>query len=480
MDKYFTNILVFFGVLFLLMGLLFYTQVTKESFFDGTSDLPSGTIVILDGKSADFKGFDVYTNQVSDTCIGDCPNYMVNSTNTCSVNMQDDGNLVIYNSLGEAVWASGTNGKGKPPYHYAMQDDGNFVIYDSNNNAIWASNTQGTNSPYRAIIQPNCNFVLYDNKYRYFWTSGTQGKGTGSLPSSTNWNKIPGALMSVSLAPNGDIFGTNSDFTIYYKTNADSSFRTLSGNLKTITTDGNYVCGVTNTNSVLCAPYTNALSGNWKTIYKNAKAVTVSNNSIYIINDDNTLTYSNNISDLDKIKWNTLNNSRFHSISLNNNILVGIDNKNDLYYANQNIFSSNPNFTKMNTVDDMKALLNVTLNNNNVLVTDVEGNLWYASDYKSPSWRKINNKGNTFMAVMVQKNVNNPAITQKVYNNNGTVSCNAYCAGTGGQPWGGELPNNWNGAKCVDVSAGITSCDSIFTADSNTYCVCAPTNNGWV
>ena len=33
MDKYFTNIIIFFVVLFVLTGLLFYTKTTKEIFF---------------------------------------------------------------------------------------------------------------------------------------------------------------------------------------------------------------------------------------------------------------------------------------------------------------------------------------------------------------------------------------------------------------------------------------------------------------
>jgi hypothetical protein len=72
--------------------------------------------------------------------------------------------------------------------------------------------------------------------------------------------------------------------------------------------------------------------------------------------------------------------------------------------------------------------------------------------------------------------------TQKVYNNNGTVSCNTYCGGTGGAPWNNELPANWNGAKCVSVGPGIQDCNSGFAgaySPGNTYCVCAKTGAGW-
>ena len=48
----------------------------------------------------------------------------------------------------------------------------------------------------------------------------------------------------------------------------------------------------------------------------------------------------------------------------------------------------------------MKALVNVSLNNNKLLVTDVEGNLWYTSNYNNPNWQKLPTKGKSYMAVM--------------------------------------------------------------------------------
>lgn len=69
---------------------------------------------------------------------------------------------------------------------------------------------------------------------------------------------------------------------------------------------------------------------------------------------------------------------------------------------------------------------------------------------------------------------------KKVYGNNGTATCSKYCGGTGGDPWNNELPKDWNGAKCVGVSPGITDCNSLFTYVPNqTYCVCEKTGTGW-
>jgi hypothetical protein len=66
---------------------------------------------------------------------------IANSSKSRNLSMQSDGNLVIYES-GVAKWATGTNGKGVGPYYLLLQADGNLVIYGSTG-AIWASNTVG-------------------------------------------------------------------------------------------------------------------------------------------------------------------------------------------------------------------------------------------------------------------------------------------------------------------------------------------------
>jgi hypothetical protein len=70
--------------------------------------------------------------------------------------------------------------------------------------------------------------------------------------------------------------------------------------------------------------------------------------------------------------------------------------------------------------------------------------------------------------------------TQFTYGDNGTVSCNTYCGGTGGGPWNNELPKDWNGAKCIMVSPDIPTCDATFTyTPGSSYCICAKTGTGW-
>jgi hypothetical protein len=72
---------------------------------------------------------------------------------------------------------------------------------------------------------------------------------------------------------------------------------------------------------------------------------------------------------------------------------------------------------------------------------------------------------------------------QIVYGNNGSVTCDTYCGGTGGNPWNGELPADWNGAKCVNAygSAEEAGCYNTFTNNSSSpgSCLCQQTGTGW-
>ena len=74
---------------------------------------------------------------------------------------------------------------------------------------------------------------------------------------------------------------------------------------------------------------------------------------------------------------------------------------------------------------------------------------------------------------------NSPLPRQRAYGDNGTVSCERYCGGIGGGPWNGELPVDWNGAKCVGVDPVIGNCYNLFTNHSGAPCTCEPTGTGW-
>ena len=46
-----------------------------------------------------------------------------------------------------------------------------------------------------------------------------------------------------------------------------------------------------------------------------------------------------------------------------------------------------------------------------------------------------------------------PVNNVRIYENDGTVSCNTYCHGKNGQSWNNELPASWLGAQCLSAGA---------------------------
>ncbi len=60
----------------------------------------------------------------------------------CEMRLQADGNLVVYDGLGQARWASGTSGTAGAELR--LQADGNMVVYNGAGEALWASYTPGT------------------------------------------------------------------------------------------------------------------------------------------------------------------------------------------------------------------------------------------------------------------------------------------------------------------------------------------------
>jgi hypothetical protein len=110
-------------------------------------------------------GKDIYLHEGTGYCTG--------SPLTFELVLQSDGNLVIYNSGGRALWASNTDVHN--PTQAVMQTDGNFVIY-SGGHALWATGTR--NSGAYLCFQNDGNLVVYTgvvvgcNGYP-LWASGT-------------------------------------------------------------------------------------------------------------------------------------------------------------------------------------------------------------------------------------------------------------------------------------------------------------------
>jgi hypothetical protein len=101
-------------------------------------------------------------------------NYLLSSNQRYKLLMKGDGNLVIYEDRFSVVWATNTDGQGRPPFKLAMQSDGNLVIYDGTGRPTWATDTcDKGRGPFRLIMQDDRNLVIYDAQNRPTWASNT-------------------------------------------------------------------------------------------------------------------------------------------------------------------------------------------------------------------------------------------------------------------------------------------------------------------
>ncbi len=96
---------------------------------------------------------------------------LVSSNGKYSLNLQDDGNLVLYDDQQKALWSSGTANIAIK--EGIMQTDGNFVLYRYDGVSAWNSKTDTSPGGF-IIIQDDGNLVIYyDPNPRSVWASNT-------------------------------------------------------------------------------------------------------------------------------------------------------------------------------------------------------------------------------------------------------------------------------------------------------------------
>lgn len=140
----------------------------------------------------------IKTGGGSQTWAVDTPNALVSG-----LEIQDDGNLVLKDTGGIALWTSGTIGyngnthratyglnsgqvilpgefirSGNWKYHLILQGDGNLVLYPPSGPALWSS---ATNSGTLLGMQGDGNLVLYNANKVAVWHTGTNGHENAHL-----------------------------------------------------------------------------------------------------------------------------------------------------------------------------------------------------------------------------------------------------------------------------------------------------------
>ncbi|HSW80330.1 MAG TPA: cohesin domain-containing protein [Candidatus Saccharimonadales bacterium] len=96
--------------------------------------------------------------------------FLKSTDNRFTCKMQTDGNFVVYQTGGGALF--NTHTAGHPGAVLKMQSDGNMVVYDNDNVALWNTHTSGKPGA-KAILQTDGNLVLYQgNTALWSWKTG--------------------------------------------------------------------------------------------------------------------------------------------------------------------------------------------------------------------------------------------------------------------------------------------------------------------
>ncbi len=100
---------------------------------------------------------------------------LTSSDGRYTFNVQGDGNLVLRNAAGAALWVSHTNGSSGQ--RLIMQNDGNLVLYTKSGSAVWKSGTSGSDAV-KVFMQTDGNLVMRTAAGKAVWATGTSGGST--------------------------------------------------------------------------------------------------------------------------------------------------------------------------------------------------------------------------------------------------------------------------------------------------------------
>lgn len=114
------------------------------------------------------------------------------TTSFGKLSMQTDGNFVLDDDKGKALWASDTAREISSDYKASFQGDGNLVLYHGSE-AYWSSATNGhenstvelsSSAPFLSIVDHSSNLVIWPNSDRpqpYPWTIADESGPAGNV-----------------------------------------------------------------------------------------------------------------------------------------------------------------------------------------------------------------------------------------------------------------------------------------------------------
>jgi hypothetical protein len=206
---------------------------------------------------------------------------------------------------------------------------------------------------------------------------------------SMAWNNIPGGLQTISLAPQGFMFGTNNANSIFYLAQYNKypgGWTVVPGGLRQIHTDGKIVCGTNTGNNAFAATIPAALAGQWVSLPSVLTKIVTYNGQYYCVGLDNNIYYLT----APNGQWvMTMTSGKFKDIAIDESgiiILLGMDN--NLYYSDSGQFTPQQQYASL-TAPSGTTWKSMSISKGSIYAIDSGGQPWYTSNYKSPNWNKV-------------------------------------------------------------------------------------------
>lgn len=208
--------------------------------------------------------------------------------------------------------------------------------------------------------------------------------------STMSWNQIPGGLTTISLAPQGFIFGTNDANTIFYLAQYNKypgGWTVVPGGLRQIHTDGTIVCGTMIDNYAYAATVSAALAGQWIRLPSVLTKIVTYNGQYYCVGLDNHIYYLT----APNGQWvQTMTSGLFIDIAIDESgIIVLLGTNNLMYYSDSGLFTPGQQYTQVPTEPSGFQWKSMSISKGSVYAIDTTGQPWYNSNYKSGNWTKV-------------------------------------------------------------------------------------------
>lgn len=212
--------------------------------------------------------------------------------------------------------------------------------------------------------------------------------------SNQQWTQIPGGLTTLSLAPQGFMFGTNNANSIFYLAQYNKypgGWTVVPGELRQIHTDGVIVCGTNANNNAFAARISDALAGQWVTLPSVLTKIVTYNGQYYCLGLDGHIYYLTNPS----TPWvMTMTSGIFKDIAIDESgIILVLGTNNILFYSDTGIFTPGQQFAQVQTEPSNFQWKSMSISKGTIYAIDITGQAWFLSNYKSSNWTKVNGQG---------------------------------------------------------------------------------------